>query len=94
MWIIFAVFLFVWLCFGRSGFRGTSGRSLSLRFQKLGMLVGLTRAQITDAVGPPNAVSYLRSGELLQWIVPGYHISLVFVDNICQGVHHESAARR
>jgi hypothetical protein len=72
-------------------------RLLSLQegFQALGTLKGRTAEEIIEAVGPPNSRSaYRDSRSLLQWLEPGYHISLGFdADGVCTGVSHESSSR-
>lgn len=66
------------------------GRHLRYKFIKLGKLKGMHVATILAAVGPPNAISTLGDGRTLrQWISTGFHISLAFTGNICDGVTHE-----
>ena len=67
-------------------------RELQRRFQSLGDLQGKTRTEIEAAVGAPNSVSSLADGILCQWQRTGYHIALLFKDDICQGITHEYVA--
>lgn len=68
------------------------GVSLQRKFRKLGKLKGQHIATICAAVGQPNARSVAGDGRIVcQWISTGYHISLIFTDNICDGVSHEFA---
>lgn len=63
------------------------------KFKNLGVIKGRTKAEILQAVGPPNSVSAMaHGGEILQWITPGYHIALIFTNDICDGVSHEHAS--
>lgn len=69
------------------------GASLQRRFQKLGKLKGQHIASIIAAVGQPNSRSVSADGRIVcQWISTGYHIALIFSDNVCDGVTHEFAA--
>jgi hypothetical protein len=68
------------------------GQNLGTKFVKLGQLKGKTKAEIVAAVGPPNAVSVAAGGKTLcQWMATGYHIALLFDDELCEGVTHESS---
>jgi hypothetical protein len=70
------------------------GRSLQSKFVAINPLAGKTKTQIIAAAGPPNSVSALPGGKsLLQWLATGYHISLIFNGEICEGVRHEFASR-
>ena len=69
------------------------GRALQRRFMSLGDMRGMTRAHIESVVGTPNSFGALGGGQiLLQWMATGYHIALVFEDDICQGITSEFAA--
>lgn len=69
------------------------GISLHRKFQKLGTLKGQHIATIIVAVGKPNSRSVAGDGRIVcQWISTGYHIALIFTDNICDEVTHEYAA--
>jgi hypothetical protein len=75
----------------------SKGRSLRSRFRGLGTIKGRTRNQIVQAVGRPNTISSLPNGKTaVQWIAPGYHIVLRFVDggdnSVCEGVTHEHSS--
>ena len=68
------------------------GRKLQEKFIDLGVVVGKTRKEIESIVGQPNSISAIAGGKILcQWMATGYHIALIFKDNICEGVSHESA---
>jgi len=69
------------------------GESLKRKFAKLGTLKGKHIAEIVAVAGNPNSRSGMADGRTLcQWIASGYHISLVFTENICDGVTHEFSA--
>jgi hypothetical protein len=69
------------------------GASLQRKFQKLGTIKGQHIATIIAAVGQPNSRSVSGDGRVVcQWISSGYHIALIFTDNICDGITHEFAA--
>jgi len=66
------------------------GWLLESKFAKLGVLAGRTKAEIINAVGAPTSTSAMTDGKtLLQWMVTGYHIALLFDGDICEGVTHE-----
>lgn len=70
----------------------SKGRALQRKFVGLGTLKGRSEVEIVRVVGPPNARSAIANGYLLQWLQPGYHISLIFgADGVCQGVRHQFA---
>ena len=76
-----------------SAFVRVPGRRLQRKFQRLGVLKGQRKSVILAYAGPPNAVSALPDGgTLCQWQATGYHIALIFHDDICDGVSHEFAA--
>lgn len=69
------------------------GASLQHKFQKLGTLRGRTIHSIIAEVGPPNSRSVVGDGRVVcQWMATGYHIALIFTDDVCDGVTHEFAA--
>ncbi len=69
------------------------GASLQNKFHNLGTLKGLHINSIIEAVGPPNSRSVAASGRVVcQWMATGYHIVLIFTDDICDGVTHEFSA--
>ncbi|MGA2281505.1 MAG: hypothetical protein ABSG80_14515 [Verrucomicrobiota bacterium] len=69
------------------------GASLQSKFQQLGTLRGRTLSSIIAEVGPPNARSVAGDGRVVcQWMATGYHIALIFTDDVCDGVTHEFAA--
>jgi len=66
------------------------GASLRSKFAKLGVVKGRHISEIIAVVGHPNSRSSMADGRMLcQWMATGYHISLVFTGNICDGVTHE-----
>jgi len=66
------------------------GRLLQQRFVTLGVLHGKTLAEILAVVGAPNSSSATGDGLTLhQWMATGYHIALLFKDDVCLGVNHE-----
>ena len=66
------------------------GAMLQNKFVGLGTLTGKTKSEIIAVVGQPNSISGLEEGKtLLQWMSTGYHISLIFNDDICEGIAHE-----
>lgn len=68
------------------------GKSMQGKFQDLGTLKGRTLHSIIAEVGPPNAKTMVGDGRILyQWITTGYHISLIFTGDVCDGVTHESS---
>jgi hypothetical protein len=65
-------------------------RELSKKFVRLGTLAGKSKDEIIEVVGLPQARSAVQDGkELLQWQATGYHIALLFKDDICEGISHE-----
>jgi hypothetical protein len=69
------------------------GHSLARKFQQVGRPAGKTRAEIIAIVGKPSRASRLPGGQsLLQWISTGYHISLRFRGDVCDGVVLETSA--
>lgn len=65
------------------------------KFAKLGTISGKTKAEILAVVGEPTHIDYHMPGGkvLLQWIVPKYHIALLFDGEICEGITHESVSK-
>lgn len=80
-----------------AAFRGSAqpdiyarARDLQSKFQNLGVLTGKTRAEIEAVVGPPNSISSVAGGKILcQWIETGFHVALLFKDDVFEGVTHE-----
>ncbi|MBQ8508810.1 MAG: hypothetical protein IJ493_02775 [Clostridia bacterium] len=71
------------------------GALLRDRFVSLGDFGGMTYEQISKKVGRCNAESFTvdATGESIvvrQWLAPGYHISLVFKNDLCVGKNHEA----
>ena len=84
--LIGAAFLLVLVAIARA-----KDANLAQRFADLGDLEGKPLDEITAAAGPPHAITAAEDGRTLyQWASPGYTIALVFKDNVCEGVHHES----
>jgi hypothetical protein len=66
------------------------GRQLASKFGELGDLRGKSLDEIVQFVGQPNGVSAAESGTVVQWMLTGYHIVLIFDDDgKCLGVSHE-----
>jgi hypothetical protein len=66
------------------------GMMLQQKFVNLGTLAGKTKDEIIVVVGNPNSISGTPDGKvIMQWMSTGYHISLIFEDDICEGVSHE-----
>jgi hypothetical protein len=69
------------------------GLSLERKFQRIGRPAGKTRTEIIAVVGKPSRASRLPGGQsLLQWIATGYHISLRFRGEVCDGIVLETNA--
>lgn len=59
-------------------------RRLRRNFGRIGDPCGKTMAEIVTAAGPPHSTSDEGEGRLLcQWIVPDYHVALMFQDDRC-----------
>lgn len=71
------------------------GHFLPGKFRKLGTLTGRTKSDIVAYVGEPTHINYhMPEGKILyQWIVPHYHIALLFNGEICEGITHESTSK-
>ena len=67
------------------------GVKLRNKFISLGDMRGKHKNEIYRVVGTPNSISAHDDGELLQWLATGYHIALIFQNDICQGISHEYA---
>ena len=68
----------------------TPGRLLKANFEKLGNVVGKTKAEIESVVGPAKTVSGQPEGKvLLQWLASGFHIALLMKDDVCEGITHQ-----
>ena len=57
------------------------GRELHQKFISLGNFGGKSIDDITKICGQYNSISYLNNVILCQWLVCGYHISIVFDSN-------------
>lgn len=69
------------------------GRELQKKFISLGNMAGRKRSYIETVVGPPNSISQITGSKVLcQWMATGYHIALVFKDDICEGISDEHAS--
>ncbi|MDZ4851494.1 MAG: hypothetical protein SGI77_19565 [Pirellulaceae bacterium] len=82
-WILYAIMQF---------FVGIPGSVMASRFQSLGDLSGKHLHEIVRVVGKPVSVSSTGDGQLIQWMATGYHISLIFQNDLCQGISHEYSA--
>lgn len=71
------------------------GRSLQNKFVNMGILVGKTKSEIVMTAGSPSSTSVAAEGAyLLQWMASGYHIALLFKDDICVGITHEFSSSK
>jgi hypothetical protein len=86
-WLIIIIVISV---FGSSGWFVTlQGNELRRKFEALGELNGKTKLEIIAAVGPPIAISGATDGKTLcQWMKTGFHIALIFDEEICEGISH------
>ena len=67
------------------------GVALQKKFISLGTLRGRTLQSIVAGCGQPNSFSSLANGRSVrQWMATGYHISLIFNGDTCEGVSHEA----
>ena len=90
---------FIWVFIGGivlyaiiSAMTTAPGRSRQNKFVNMGTLTGKSKNEIISIVGSPNSISALPDGKVvLQWMATGYHIALIFNDDICEGVSHEFA---
>jgi hypothetical protein len=70
-----------------------AARALQRKFQSLGDMRGKTFAEIAAVAGQPNSISAAADGKVLrQWQRTGYHIALLFKDDVCEGITHEYVA--
>ncbi|MFJ3439875.1 hypothetical protein ACIPM2_01645 [Streptomyces sp. NPDC086081] len=68
------------------------GRALARSFAGLGNLVGRSKDEIVDVVGPYSSFSVAGPHQvLLQWQSDVYHIALLFEGDVCVGITHEFA---
>ena len=90
--VVFVVIgLIAWALAGGDPSRYTA-RELSKKFVGIGVIVGKSLTEIESVVGKPNSISAVGNGQILcQWVVPGYHVGLLFENDICVGISHESA---
>jgi len=65
------------------------GNLLGNKFRSLGVIRGKHINDIVRVVGSPTSVSWNGDEQVMQWMATGYHIVLVFQNDICQGVTHE-----
>lgn len=70
------------------------GIALAKKFASLGDLRGRSLDEIVRSVGPFQSRSQGQGEghEIIQWLQSGYHISLLFQDEVCEGVSHEFLA--
>lgn len=88
-------FLLVLLILGIIGgivaaIQGSPAKRLNKKFIELGTLTGKSKQEIIAACGVPSSVSAVAGKTLCQWMVPGYHIALLFNGDVCEGVSHEA----
>ena len=53
-------------------------KKLMKKFKSVGSMSGMHKDSIIKVVGPPQSMSRIGDNTLLQWILPGYHISIFF----------------
>jgi hypothetical protein len=80
----------------RAGSAGTLKKQRRA-FAALGNVVGKSKNDITASVGPPTSISAVAPNQqLLQWIITtsagGYHVALLFENDTCLGITHESVS--
>lgn len=69
----------------------TPSQELNNKFIELGTLTGKTYSEIVSVVGEPTSKDRIGESVLCQWILPAYHIGLLFdSDMICLGVNNET----
>lgn len=73
------------------GFSWASKNTLPMRLRRINPVQGKTKSEIIAAIGNPNGITAQEGGKtLLQWMIPGYHVALLFdANDICEGVTHE-----
>jgi hypothetical protein len=87
-----SLMLIVWLVILSRFLTGGDCKELQARFVSLGNLAGKKYQEIVKVVGLPNARSGVADGKfLLQWMRRGYHICLLFKDDVCEGITREVA---
>jgi hypothetical protein len=99
-WIVIGVVAIICVAFAgindvftnaKRDFKDVVDLGLPNKFAELGTLGGRTKDEIVLAVGEPTSVTFnVGDGDLLQWITKNYHIALLFKDDICLGITHES----
>lgn len=83
------LFIAYWIIDGRPK---AQARELQQKFIKLGDLRGLPRAQIEQVVGKPSSWASIGLGKATcSWSRQRYHITLLFSEDICEGVTSEIA---
>ena len=69
------------------------GKQLAGRVRSLGHLIGKSRAEITAALGPHNAMQGIDEGKIIYtWARTGYFVTMRFKDDICEGIVAEQAS--
>lgn len=77
-------------------FSKSPAQELNEKFVSLGTLAGKTYEDIQQVAGNANSISSIPGADgepiiLRQWIVTGYHISLLFDTNdVCLGISSET----
>ena len=93
IWILVLIAL---ICFAGAGVIGRVEkaplRKLEKGFANLEPIIGRTFQEIKNEVGLPQSVDVQAGGgRLRQWIIPGFHIALLFdKDDVCLGITHSS----
>ena len=60
---------------------------LQARFRRLGVLKGRSLDEVLKFVGEPNHRARLAPNrEVLEWRRVGFHVALMFTDDVCDGV--------
>lgn len=73
-----------------SGKPAADARALKQKFGSLGVVKGKTLEEITRVVGNPKSIVAVGDGRVnYGWNVQKYYVTLVFEDNICQGIASE-----
>lgn len=92
LWVFISPIAIIILVAIIKAFTTTPSQSLNKKFVELGVLTGKHYDDIVAVVGIPNSTSAIGEGAILcQWILPAYHIALLFDQNmVCLGVESET----
>jgi hypothetical protein len=81
------IYLGYWYFEGR---HKAEANALKNKFFQLGNLRGMPRNKIEQTVGKPNSWSSIGQNKVIcTWQTLKYHITLIFENDICQGVQSE-----